>query len=258
MTQGMTSFEKAIALFSELVQRGGKFDTEALCVHLGVPESTLYRHLSALQFAGMVCRSRRGVYLPNPVFLKRLEAFTSHAVLADIARPTLGILSATLGMTTHFGVLENDMVTYLAKASFDGEEVFTRENEQLEAYCSGIGKVLLATLPVDARRAYLETGPFPKLTDKTITDPAAIARELDCTQMRGFGIDSGEVQDALFCVAVPVFGPRRVTVGALSSSSHQCWSSEQMLSQRLAHMHAAADIISSALGATAPPVSLEQ
>ena len=153
MTRSMSSFDKAMALFGALVAQDGVFESDAMSVQLGVPESTLYRHLNALHSAGLICRSKRGRYLPNPVFLKKLEGFTPHAVLSEIVRPILEQLSVALETTTHFGILENDMVTYLAKAVFEGEEVFTREKGQLEAYCSAIGKVLLSHMTVDERQA---------------------------------------------------------------------------------------------------------
>ena len=251
VARSMSSFDKAMALFGALVAQDGVFESDAMSVQLGVPESTLYRHLNALHSAGLICRSRRGRYLPNPVFLKKLEGYTPHAVLSELVRPFLDQLSVALETTTHFGLLENDMVTYLAKSVFEGEEVFTRENGQLEAYCSAIGKVLLSHMTVDERRAYISSGPFPKLTDKTITDPAEIERELHRTRIRGFGVDDGEVHNALYCIAVPVFSSRGMVVGAISSSSSQRWASPKEQRDRLIQLNGVALSISSTLGAGA-------
>src|SRR3546814_4531438 len=52
-------------------------------------------------------------------------------------------LAQRTGLTAHLGCLESNMVTYLIKEGSE-PDVFTREGIQLEAYCSGIGKVLLA------------------------------------------------------------------------------------------------------------------
>ena len=72
-------------------------------------------------------------------------------------------LAKRTGLTVHLGVFEGDMVTYLVKAA-GVTDVLTQEGMQLEAYCSGIGKVLLAFLPLDEREQYLAGGPFVRLT----------------------------------------------------------------------------------------------
>lgn len=71
-------------------------------------------------------------------------------------------------------MLENDMVTYLVREGAEARTIFSEENKQLEAYCSGIGRMLLASLPEPDREAYLAEGPFVALTERTITDPAEL------------------------------------------------------------------------------------
>ena len=79
------------------------------------------------------------------------------------------------------------MVTYLANASYGRNDFRINEGLQLEAYCSGVGKVLLAHLPDAARENYLSQGEFIALTPNTIVDREAFARELDLIRQRGWG-----------------------------------------------------------------------
>ena len=81
------------------------------------------------------------------------------------------------------------MVTYRIKTGQGAGNLFTRVGMQLEAYCSGIGKMLLAHLPEEQQRAYLAGGPFPALTAKTITQPEALAQELERIRAQGFALD---------------------------------------------------------------------
>jgi len=90
VTRSMSSFDKAMALFGALVEQDGVFESDAMSVQLGVPESTLYRHLNALHSAGLICRSKRGRYLPNPVFFE--EAGGVHTTCCAVGNST-----------THFG-----------------------------------------------------------------------------------------------------------------------------------------------------------
>lgn len=89
---------------------------------------------------------------------------------------------------------------------------------QLEAYCSGNGKILLANLPERDREAYLASGPFPALTKSTITDPALLRRELKTIASQGYALDAEEIVEGLACVAVPIRKSDGSTPAAISIS----------------------------------------
>lgn len=123
--------------------------------------------------------------------------------LGHAARPMLRELAITVRGTAHLGVLEAD-------------RQFTEEGKQLEAYCSGIGKMLLADLPTPERGRYLANGPFTALTDRTITDPALLRIELARTRERGYAVDDAEIAPAIWCVAAPLLWPDGVARAAIS------------------------------------------
>lgn len=211
---------KALLLLREVVAlKGEPFNPERYSKRLGVPVPNLYRYLNTLLENGVLIRPRRGEYLLHPSFLTALQGYSANAVLEQIARPELETLVRRLPATFHFGVMESDMVTYLVKVAAPGEALFTQENVQLEAYCSGIGKVLLAALPAEALDDYLSADAFPGLTARTLTTPAAIRAEVEITRERGYGVDDREVDDNLVCLAVPVVSPKGATLGAVSAAS---------------------------------------
>lgn len=213
--------EKALILFGRITRDRGRTALSELAADLRLPRSTLYRLTGTLQAFGLITRSARGHYDVGLKLADAMRGVTPAGQLARLSRPALQHLADASQATAHLGVLEDGMVTYLVKAvgkGADAAAVFTRENAQLEAYCSGIGKVLLANLPDDHRRAYLATGPFPALTVRTITDPAAIADELERVRAQGFAFDAQEVADGLVCAAVPVRWPDGRVLAAISSS----------------------------------------
>ncbi|WP_257555252.1 IclR family transcriptional regulator C-terminal domain-containing protein [Sphingobium sp. CFD-2] len=93
-----------------------------------------------------------------------LASVDPHHIHAEIARPLIRKLAKSVGHTVHLGVLEGDMTTYLVKEGRVDDGLLTREDMQLESYCSGIGKVLLAYLSEADRQRYLSGGPFVRLT----------------------------------------------------------------------------------------------
>lgn len=217
--EGGTPAKTVRLLLAVLATEGEAFEPEAFSKKLKIPVASLYRYMKALLDAGVLIRPSRGLYLPHPEFLTAVQAFSPRGVLAQVVRPELERLARRVHTTVHFGVLENDMVTYLVKVAEGEDRLFTKEEQQLEAYCSGIGKVLLAELPHDHLEAYLSGGPFPSITSCTITDPDAIREEVIGTGRRGYGVDDREVHDALVCLAVPVRSRRGNILGAVSASS---------------------------------------
>ena len=210
---------KALRIFQEIMAlQGAPFTPAEFSDHLGIAMPSLYRHLEVLIKSGLLVRIRRSNYLPHPVFLKLLEPYREQEVLRLIVRPILERAAQQCRATLHFGVLEADMVTYIVKVDRLNMGLFTKENMQLEAYCSAIGKVLLATLPRNELDMYLSGFEFPRLTDSTITDPKEIQREIKKTKRRGFGIDNGEIRENLVCIAVPVTLRNGSTIGAVSAS----------------------------------------
>ncbi|MEJ0024917.1 MAG: IclR family transcriptional regulator C-terminal domain-containing protein [Rhizomicrobium sp.] len=109
-------------------------------------------------------------------------------------------------------------MTYLVKAHGGGEPVLTSEQIQLEAYCSGIGKALLAHQAAAQREDYLAASPFIALTERTTTDPNRLRRLFERIRRQGFAVDDAELQSGLYCLAVPVMAAGAQVVAAVSIS----------------------------------------
>jgi IclR family transcriptional regulator, acetate operon repressor len=146
------------------------------------------------------------------------ELSNLHEILARISRPILRKLARESGQTAHLGVLTGDMVTYLVKEQGRAAPIFTREGMKLEAYCSGIGKVLLSDLVAERLEDYLSGEPFVALTHRTLTDPEKLRREFARVRKNNFAVDNREVADDLHCIAVPVRDSRGRVVAAVSLS----------------------------------------
>lgn len=206
MKKGMPSvaaLERGLALLAAAARDQGARSVLDLGQDLGLPIATTHRLVSTLAKAGYLHRVRRGHYVAGPALLALGGSVSARAAAAEAARPVLAGLARRTGLTAHLGCLENNMVTYLIKEG--GEPgLFTREGIQLEAYCSGIGKVLLAHLPEKDQAEYLASGPFIALTPRTITDPAALRQAFDRIREEGYAVDDEEVVSGLTCLAVPV------------------------------------------------------
>ena len=216
---GAAALAKGLGLLREIIADAGASGLGELGDRLGLSRTTVHRLLAELQRQGLVMRIRRGRYGPGLGLVTLSAGLTPQGQLAQAAREPLQKLVERCGLTAHLGVLQNDMVTYLVKSpSRRSAQIFTREQGQLEAYCSGIGKVLLAAMTDAERSAYLAGGPFVALTASTLTDPQIIGAELDRTRINGFAADEEEIAEGLRCLAVPVRTPSGVVLAAMSVS----------------------------------------
>lgn len=209
---------KGLRLLNAILVNQGHDSLTAIAAREAIPLPTAHRLAATLEAAGFLERARKGYFHAGPA-LRVICATDSPArrAAARLRRP-LAQLALRHGIFAHFGVLEDGMVTYLVKERGGSEVLFTAEHMQLEAYCSAIGKVLLATLPRRELDAYLANGPFVPLTRQTITDPVLLGEEIATVRRDRIGFDRFEIREDLFCVAVPVANTEGQVLGGISAS----------------------------------------
>jgi IclR family acetate operon transcriptional repressor len=206
--------DRIIALLIRILRDRGEVSFRNQAASLGLPLSTAYRLVSRLKGAGLVRRFGPGSFSGGLELVRLTASIELRQLTVDIARPHLRRLARRLGLTVHLGILEEGMVTYLVKEHGGGPELFTRSGTQLDAYCSAIGKVLLAALPAPALERYLGEGPLLPLTANTISQPEQLRRALSVIRTEGFAIDAEEVKEKVRCVAVPIQGHHGIVAAA--------------------------------------------
>jgi IclR family transcriptional regulator, acetate operon repressor len=244
---GSQAVDRALAIYKALLADQGHSSLAQISRALSLPVSTGYRLAEALAHAGLVCPTGQGRFAPGPTSIALAPLATIRPALVGLGRPVIDRLARSTGHIAQLGILEQDMVTYLIKAGTRADAVFTQEGKQLEAYCSGIGKVLLAALPAAERAAYLASGPFVALTPHTVIEPKALAADLEAVQAQGYAEDIEAVALNLFCLAVGVRDGRGRTIAALSVSASNPFTNRARL---LAHLRRAAAAIEAAIART--------
>jgi IclR family acetate operon transcriptional repressor len=85
-------------------------------------------------------------------------------------------------------------------------------------HASALGKSILAALPVEEARAFLERIDRPRFTGKTLVDVDEILESLPAIAERGYAIDDEEYEHGLRCVAAAVRDRRGRPTYAISIS----------------------------------------
>lgn len=214
----LSALSKSLAVLDAVIADAGQSSVAAIARACGVPVATAHRHVTALVAQNYLAPIGYGRHVAGPRLRTLTRRVDEKQIIAKTAAPWLRQLAAHTRCVVQLGTLESDMVTYRIKTGRNAGDLFTKVGMQLEAYCSAIGKVLLANLPPAAQSAYLDAGPFFALTAHTITDPALLKQELDRVADQGFALDDEEVETGLFCAAVPVHQRDGTVLTAISAS----------------------------------------
>lgn len=182
------------------------------------PKATLYRLLQTLTNQGMLQYDvARQTYAPGLRLVRLAHAAWQQSSLAPIARPFLDELSAEVGETIHLAQLDEGQVLYVDKRNATRPiEMFSEAGKVGPGYCTGVGKAMMAFLPEDEREQAIAMQSFYRHTSQTITDPAALERELDEIRQAGVAFDREEHEPGIICIAAPILSGAGRVMGALS------------------------------------------
>jgi DNA-binding IclR family transcriptional regulator len=217
-TPPIASLGRSLSLLEAIIADRDDRSVPQLAEQLGLPRATAHRQVTTFVAEGFLARIEGGRIVAGPRLLALMQRLDATQPLVAAAAPVLHRLAVRLRCLVQLGTLDNDMVTYRIKTGLGSGAIFTKVGMQLEAYCTGIGKVLLAHLVPAEREAYLATGPFPAVTAHTITDPAMLRVELAEVAEQGFARDREEIAEGLVCLAVPVRSADGRVIAAISAS----------------------------------------
>ncbi len=217
---GVQSVERALDLLELLARSSGWVGISELSAATGQPVGTVHRLLMTLVARGYVMRdSRKRRYALGTT--ARMLAGTDSPVLnwSEIATPFLHELVEISGETANVVVIERDRAVYVAQAqSRRMVRMFTELGNRVPLHSTGCGKVLLAYQPDSVLASIITQTGLPAATHKTITDPKQLRQELEKIRQQGYAIDSGEQEEGVRCIAVPVYDPVGKVVAAMGIS----------------------------------------
>ena len=201
-----------VASFARPVRFGQLLETSTF------PKATLYRFLQTLTSQGMLIYDpERQTYALGMRLVRLAHAAWTHSSLAPIARPYLDGLSQDLGETVHLAQMDASQVLYVDKRNAaQPVEMYSQAGRVGPAYCTGVGKAMLAHLAeADLTRALAQQS-FHRFTDTTLTTEAALRDELMPIRVRGYAFDREEHEPGIICIAMPILTRNGRVLGALS------------------------------------------
>ncbi|GAA5036084.1 IclR family transcriptional regulator [Microbacterium fluvii] len=184
----------------------------------GLSKSTTFRVLGMLEHNGAVERAGTAYRLGRLIEeLGTPAAAPMQDAVRDAVTPFLAELYVQTHATVQLAMLAGSHVVYLNKLEGPARlRTPSRIGGRMPAYCTGVGKVLLAADPIATEIALRE--PRHAWTAHTIVDEHAFLAELDHVRTSGVAHDRGESLETLSCIAAPVRGAGGRVIAALSVS----------------------------------------
>jgi DNA-binding IclR family transcriptional regulator len=196
----MQSADRTLAILGSFGSDRPSLRVSELATELGIHKSTVSRLLATLERRRFVCREG-GRFVPGPEVIRIARLVSGEGSLVAAAAPAVERLARDTGETTVIGVRRGDDAFFVYQAQ--GEHILGVAEDwagrSTPLHVSAIGKAIMA---FDGRPY---DGPLPGYTPRTITDPAAFARELRRVRARGYAVLRDELEEGLSAVGVPVF-----------------------------------------------------
>lgn len=153
----------------------------------------------------------------TPRVLRLGTACLATMPLPQIVQPFLDEVSEAVGRSSSVSILDGAEIVYIARAAQKKVmSIALMPGSRLPAYCTSMGRVMLAALPEAEARAVLGPGPLPARTARTRTAPEAVMAVLAEVRAQGYALNDQEVEEGLRSIAVPVLNARGRVVAGLN------------------------------------------
>lgn len=182
----------------------------------GLSRAAARRLVLTLEHLGYLRSTGRG-YALTPRVLELGYGFLGAQNLSDLAQPWMEQLAHRVNESCSMAVLDGESIVYVARVSV--RKVMTVSlavGARLPAYCTSMGRVLLAGLSADELTTWLADCHPRRFTDRTVVEPARLRKIIDAARRDGYVWVEQELEKGLCSLAVPLHDREGRVVAALN------------------------------------------
>ena len=212
--------DRAVSVLDALAARQEDASLAELCRAVGLHKSTVHRLMMVLEGHRLVSKNpENGRYRLG---LKLFEFGTKAVAALDLrehSRPYLTRLLQETKETVHFCILDLGDVVYLEKMEPERSvRMSSRVGRRHPAYCTAVGKAMMAELPETELEDLLAQIELKPVTSRTITSVEALRAEFKLIHERGYAVDDEEMEEGVRCVGAAVRDHAGRAIAAVSVS----------------------------------------
>lgn len=212
----MGGLAKGLSVIETFTAEHPRQSISEVSVASGLDRATARRCLLTLAHLGYADYDGKFFTL-TPRVLRLGTACLATMPLPQLMQPLIDRLSEQIGESSSVSILDGTDIVYVARAAQRKVmSIGLMPGSRLPAYCTSMGRVLLAALPEAAAREILSQAPLSARTTHTLTDPEALVAEFARVRLQGHAIVDQEVELGLRSIAIPLYNSRGQTVAAMN------------------------------------------
>ena len=199
----------------------------------GLTRAGARRILLTLQTLGYVDGDGKYFHL-TPRILELGFAYLSSLPIWNLAEPVMERLADQVKESCSAAVLDRGDIVYVLRVhTHKIMSLNLGVGSRLPAYCTSMGRVLLAGLPDEEVEAQLRASDLRPRTNRTLTDLDALMQTVRQVRAQGWCLVDQELEEGLISMAAPVVNRAGVTVAALNISGQANRSSAETMQQTM-------------------------
>ncbi|MFT8245866.1 IclR family transcriptional regulator C-terminal domain-containing protein [Roseomonas sp. BN140053] len=215
----VTALARGLSVMRAFTQQNQDMTLSDVARLVKLPRATVRRCLLTLETLGYV-QSSGHFFRLSPQVLTLAQAYLSSSVLPRVAQTFLERTSETLDDSCSCSILHGEEVIYVARSSRRRMGSLHRDvGTHLPAYCTSMGRILLAALPAPELDRFFRTATLRRITPFTLHREDELRAALEQVRRDGYCLVDQELEIDLRGLAVPVHDAAGRVVAALNVST---------------------------------------
>lgn len=212
------SIQRAARILSLFTYSRPQWRVSDIARTMELPVGTVHGIVQALEEEGFIARDRRGREYRLGIKLHILGSLQKASLeLNQKASIPVSYMARETGLIGRAAVFYDDaIVLTMSTVALESGSASPYMGPTAPAFCSALGRSILAFMPEEEVERHLDRVELVKYTPKTMTDRAAILKELEETRQRGYSVSRQELLMHLDSIGAPVRGPQGEIAGAIS------------------------------------------
>jgi IclR family transcriptional regulator, pca regulon regulatory protein len=217
----MTSLARGLAVIQAFSTQKRQLTISQVSAKTGFSRAAVRRCLYTLIKLGFAGSDDSHNFFLQPRVLALGHSYISSMPLAASAQPVLDHVSQVLHESCSIATLEGLDIIYVARANVTRiMSIDLGVGSRLPAFCTSMGRVLLANLPPAELEAFFERVQLTRHTSRTIVTTEKLRQALRLVARNGYSLVDQELEIGLRSMAVPIENANGKVVAALNVGAH--------------------------------------
>ncbi len=215
----MASLARGLVVIQAFTPQMPQMTISQLSLRTGLSRAAVRRCLYTLVKLGFAGADESQRYSLRPKMLTLANTYTASSTLANAAQPILERMSAVHHESFSVATLDGDDIVYIARSAVNRVmSVDLHIGSRLPAFCTSMGRVLLAYLPQDQLEQYMARMTLTPYTPRTVNSVEKLRLALRNVRRNGYALCDQEFEVGLRSLAVPVTAPNGRVVATVNLS----------------------------------------